>query len=366
MKGDGEGKKALVIGISEYDLLQPLSFCMNDGNEMLTVLKSLGYEIQESHKLIGRVKWDDLRTAVINFFRNRNVKPRDTLLFYYSGHGVLDAYGDHYLAPSELNPFEPDAKGFLFDELTKMIDKSDSQRIVTILDCCYSGAARIGKGGEEDAANAGRKAIDEKTRILERGEGKCILAASQAYQKAFETAQKNHSLFSYYLIEGLKGNEETVDNYGYVTPDSLGRYVYNKIMSLPPEERPIQKPIRKVQQSGDIILAYYPQFLKPRKENSRTIESSIRSADTSIPRDKYNRDKKISAFNEKVIAVESYIKESPNKEIYFGRCATKLNLSINEVKSIISYLHENKYRCTNCSQRFKTASDLNDHNQTHL
>jgi hypothetical protein len=262
-----EVRKALIIAVSHYDHLQPLTFCMNDGNEMFTTLKSLGYEIHDNHKLIGRVKWDELRCAIIDFFRNRNINPKDTLLLYYSGHGVLDAYGDHYLAPSELDPFEPDSKGFLFDELTKMIDKSNSQKIVTVLDCCYSGAARIGKGGEEDAANAGRKAIDEKSQILERGEGKCILAASQAYQKAFETSQKNHSLFSYYLIEGLKGNEETVDNYGYVTPDSLGRYVYNKIMSLPPEERPIQKPIRKVQQSGDIILAYYPQFARTMTEN---------------------------------------------------------------------------------------------------
>jgi hypothetical protein len=267
MEKDDGSKKALIIAVSHYDLLQPLTFCMNDGNEMFTTLKSLGYEIHDNHKLIGRVKWDDLRCAIIDFFRNRNVNPKDTLLLYYSGHGVLDAYGDHNLAPSELDPFEPDSKGFPFDELTKMIDKSNSQRIVTVLDCCYSGAARIGKGGEEDAANAGRKAIDEKSRILERGEGKCILAASQAYQKAFETAQKNHSLFSYYLIEGLKGNEETVDNYGYVTPDSLGRYVYNKIMSLPPEERPIQRPIRKVQQSGDIILAYYPQFARTMTDN---------------------------------------------------------------------------------------------------
>jgi hypothetical protein len=62
MKRDDADKKALVIAVSDYDLLQPLSFCMNDGNEMLTVLKSLDYEIQENHKLIGRVKWDDLRT----------------------------------------------------------------------------------------------------------------------------------------------------------------------------------------------------------------------------------------------------------------------------------------------------------------
>ncbi|SRR5215207_709567 len=279
--------------------------------------------------------------------------------------GLTVAYGDNYLAPSELDPFEPDAKGFFFDELTKMIDKSDSQRIVTILDCCYSGAARIGKGSEEDAANAGRKAIDEKTRILERGEGKCILAASQAYQKAFETAQKNHSLFSYYLIEGLKGNEETVDNYGYVTPDSLGRYVYNKIMSLPPEERPMQKPIRKVQQSGDIVLAYYPQFLKTKHEDAQLKEKS----EALIPRDNFTSqrnkldEKTLGDFSNRVTTLEMYIKG--HKDFNFASCARDLGLSINEVRTIISYIFENKFKCSNCGHRFKTKLALKTHNETH-
>lgn len=227
-----------------------------------------------------------MRNAVIDFFRNGNVKPKDTLLFYYSGHAVLDDFGDHYLAASALNPFEPDKDGFLFDELTRISNKSISQRIVIILDCCNSGAAMIGKGGDEDAANAGRKALEEKSRVLESGEGRCILAASMAYQKAFENAQKNHSLFTYYLLDGLSG--QAVDNDGNITPDSLGKYAYDKIMSLPPKERPMQRPIRKRQQSGEIILASYPQSLKSKEEyryksslnilNERITENIVRDA----------------------------------------------------------------------------------------
>ena len=110
------------------------------------------------------------------------------------------------------------------------------------------------------AANAGRRAIDEKTRILERGEGKCILAASQAYQKAFETVQKENSLFTHYLLEGLSG--QAIDNNGNVTPDSLGKYAYEKIVSLPPEQMPRQRPIRKGEQSGEIILVSYPHLAR--------------------------------------------------------------------------------------------------------
>ena len=96
--------------------------------------------------------------------------------------------------------------------------------------------------------NAGRKAIDEKSRILERGGGRCLLAASQAYQKAFETTQKNHSLFTYYLLEGLKGKaKEAIDEFGFVTAVSLAKHVYNTMMSLPPEKKPEQKPIRKLE-----------------------------------------------------------------------------------------------------------------------
>ena len=36
MEKDDGSKKALIIAVSHYDTLQPLSFCMNDGNEMLT------------------------------------------------------------------------------------------------------------------------------------------------------------------------------------------------------------------------------------------------------------------------------------------------------------------------------------------
>ena len=61
-------------------------------------------------------------------------------------------------------------------------------------------------------------------------------SGSQAYQKAFESRKTGHSLFTYYLLEGLSGNKQAVDNNGCVTPDLLGKFIYDKIMSLPPEQ----------------------------------------------------------------------------------------------------------------------------------
>jgi uncharacterized protein YjbI with pentapeptide repeats len=145
-----------------------------------------------------------------------------------------------------------------------MIQKSISTRIVVILDCCYSGSAKVSKGSEEDAAKIGRTTIDQKSKKLLEGQGRYILSASQATQEAYALTTGEHSIFTYYLLQGLMGNTESIDSEGNVTPQSLGKYIYRAIMSLPLDKRPRQIPITRAEESGNIILASYPE-LKPRK-----------------------------------------------------------------------------------------------------
>ena len=182
----------------------------------------------------------------MDFFTDVNNKAQDTLLFYYSGHGIPDVDGDIYLASSEIDPDAPYRRGFSFNELTKMVQRSVSIRIVTVLDCCYSGGAKLSKGHEEDEQNWGPSAIDNRATVLQQGEGKCLLAASQAAQEAYALKEGDHSIFTYYLLEGLKGTESSADAEGNITPYSLGKYVYRSILNLPANKRPKQKPITKV------------------------------------------------------------------------------------------------------------------------
>jgi tetratricopeptide (TPR) repeat protein len=273
----GTRKKAVVIGVSDYsNNLQPLDFCLKDGEEIHKVLKSIGYEIPESHKLVGQVKYETMKEAVYDFFTDPTVKAEDVLLFYYSGHGVPDVNGDVFLASSETNPDAPFRKGFSFYELTNTIERSNSTRIVTILDCCYSGAAKISKGHEEDAAKLGTVAIDDKSRkLVQQGEGKCLLAASMGFQEAYGLKEKGHSIFTYYLLEGFRGTKSAVDEDGNVTPDTLGKYVFREIVNLPEAKRPKQKPIRKVEAGGDIILAQYPEIVKKEPNPYELIQDAI-------------------------------------------------------------------------------------------
>ena len=268
-------KKALVIGVSDYSNLQSLHFCKNDGETMYKILNSLNYEIFDN--LIGYVKWDIMRDAIFDFFSDPNIKPNDTLIFYYSGHGVPDSNGGIYLSTSEINPDNPRKRGFSFDDLTRLIQECISTKIVVILDSCYSGSAKISKGHEEDIAKIASAAIQRQSNEINTGEGRCILAASQALQEAYILEEKNHSIFTYYLLQGLSGEDkDAVDKDGNITVDTLGKYVYNKIMSLPSDKRPKQKPIRKVEASGDIILAHYSKFISNlNKVDPKMIKSDL-------------------------------------------------------------------------------------------
>jgi hypothetical protein len=140
-----EPKKALIIGVSEYEKLRPLKFCENDGKSLVGILRSepLSYQITS---LVGRIDWDNMRRAIKHFFIGEDVRSKDTLLFYFSGHGLMDKYGHYYLAPSDIDPADPvdtADKGFSFDELENTFKDTPSRRVIAILDCCFSGAARL-------------------------------------------------------------------------------------------------------------------------------------------------------------------------------------------------------------------------------
>jgi uncharacterized caspase-like protein len=92
-----------------------LTFCKNDGQAMVDALYNLPYK----DSLVGYVKWDDIRNAIYDFF-SEETKPQDTLLMYFSGHGVPDVDGDVYLATSETEAFLPSKRGFNFNELLKL------------------------------------------------------------------------------------------------------------------------------------------------------------------------------------------------------------------------------------------------------
>jgi tetratricopeptide (TPR) repeat protein len=299
---------------------------------MYELLKECKFEIPDNRKLIGRVTWDQMHDAIIDFFRDQNIKSKDTLLMYFSGHGIPDGRGDHYLATSEIDPYLPEKRGFRFDDLNGYMDKSISKRIVLLLDCCYSGAASINSKSDADSiAKSGGAAISNTlAKGFKEGQGRYILASSLSDQSSYQMQDQPYSLFTYYLLEGLGGaNGESVDENGNVTPYYLGEYVYKKITDLPPDKRQYQEPIIKTEARGEIILAKIGGYAK---SSNPTMPSPIIPNTTRVISDLIREGNDYFSsgnFDEAIRCYEKVKATSPSESIpYFADAWVKKGIDV--------------------------------------
>ena len=194
------GKRlALVVGISEYgEGLEPLPGSLLDVQAMQDVLQNPdcgAFEVQP----LENCDRATLETTIEQFFRDRAAE--DVLLLYFSGHGDL---GSSRILHPQLHFCARDTykhQGRLVESsalsasfLKRQMEVNRLQKIIVILDCCYSGAiADLLKKGDEDIDFGELKA-----------EGRVILASSSATQVALQ-AKDGLSLYTRYLIEGMAG-----------------------------------------------------------------------------------------------------------------------------------------------------------------
>lgn len=219
-------KKALIIAVGDYlykDQLPDLPGCTKSAYNLLKVLKSRNYDCFD---LIGNVSYCEARERIYDFFNHG--KRNDFLLFYYLGHGLFDD-DENYLSTSDTNADEPDTKGISLNELIKKMNNSESEKVVSVLDCCYGGNIRLFEQ---------TKRLSEQTKILRKarkalngvpdtisGKMKCILSASRLYQEA--THYLKGTLFTMCFINGLMGGHKgsSTDIYGDVTVSTLHRHI---------------------------------------------------------------------------------------------------------------------------------------------
>src|SRR5271169_5870118 len=71
-------------------------------------------------------------------------RPDDLLLLYFSCHGLKDDAGELYFAATSTELLYPDSTAVDAPFVKKLLDRSPSQQIVLLMDCCYSGAFASG------------------------------------------------------------------------------------------------------------------------------------------------------------------------------------------------------------------------------
>jgi WD40 repeat protein len=208
-----------------------------------------GFDVRE---LVNRPT-EVIKQGIEGFFRES--RPKDVLLLYVSGHGVLSPRNRLFLATTSTVLEHLWATAVDEDFLAGVMHESRARSIVLVLDCCHSGA--FAKGLTPKNAPA----VDVAHRF--EGQGQVTLTASTALEYAFEDntdrsrdlgASAPGSLFTRFLVEGLRTGEADINQDGLISIDEAYVYVHRRVT----ERTAHQTPSRSAAGHGDIIVAQNP------------------------------------------------------------------------------------------------------------
>ncbi len=255
------GKKhALLIGASAFrdGRFPRLEKPARDVASLEAVLRDPGVGAFDDVRSCLDAPADQVRREIARLFSGRGHD--DLVLLFFAGHGVKDDFGKLYLVASDTDRDLLSATAIPADFITQEMDQSRSRKQVLLLDCCHSGALAEGVRAADTTAGA-------LEAFTGRGAGKAIITASDAYQFAWEGGETpagfENSLFTHFLVEGLRSGRADVNGDGVVTLDELYQYVHDRVLETTPKQTPQWK---LADASGDIEIARNPAPRAPLPE----------------------------------------------------------------------------------------------------
>jgi hypothetical protein len=252
-----------VVGVSNYrePSIGDLDFAKDDAVAVRAYYRQLGVpneqviELLNEHATLANIK-RMLGTELVKHAAN----PDDTVLIYFAGHGQMEADRSSpdsdgyskYLLPHDANPADLFGSALSMEELSRIVQRLSPERVVLIIDSCFSGAAGGRTPYEPNAPSRGVIITEEfLTRMANSGTGRVILTASGSREVAQESHEKRHGIFTYFLLEGLRGAAD-IDRDGRVDVDEIYKFVSQKVSSA---TRGRQNPMRKSPNlSGTVYL----------------------------------------------------------------------------------------------------------------
>lgn len=197
-------RRALLVGIDDYDNFDSLGGCVNDVSALLPLFArnedaSPNFECAVLQSDVDRVDRDSVLEAVDHLLAAGG----EFAILYFAGHGG-QSDSDVTLVTQDGTERSP---GIPFSEVLASVQQSPVQEVVILLDCCFAGGAgQVPQFGGEAA-------------LLRPGV--TIVAASRPTETSAES-EAGRGLFSTFLEGALEGG--AADVLGAVT--SAGTYSY--------------------------------------------------------------------------------------------------------------------------------------------
>lgn len=212
-------RRALIVGINHYEHGNPLFGCVDDAHAVKAALErhdggSVNFDclLLTGTGSSDRVDRSALKDNIAELFRS----DVEIALFYFSGHGHLEATGGYLLATDSRRGDE----GVSLNEILTIANSSPAKNKVIVLDSCHSGIAG---------------APPENQDIAALSEGLTILTASTREQYA--TEEDGRGVFTTLFVDALGGSAANLT--GDITLGSIYAHIDQSLGAW--EQRPVFK-----------------------------------------------------------------------------------------------------------------------------
>jgi formylglycine-generating enzyme required for sulfatase activity len=262
---DKSKRWALIIGIGQYeskDDINPLRFAVNDA----TAIKEALVDPQtgtflESHVLLltDSVSQRPTRANILDRLAvlEKQIKPEDTLLIFFSGHGYPKGR-EIYLLPQDARLTVLQDTAIPLTMWNERIAQIPAQKKVIILDACHSGGVEKGKGGAGFMSSQFEQLIAPTV-------GQATLSSSKREQTSYEDEESGHGVFTRYLLDTLKG-EGDANGDKVITLKEASEHVEERVRAWGVQKGKVQTPYLESSLTEDVILA----FAKPTESIPQT------------------------------------------------------------------------------------------------
>ena len=220
-----EKRYAVLIGNGDFPQdrtsLPSLRCSINDAKAFDNVLRSPTYGLFDETVVLPNKPSHEILLELEKIFRR--AEKNDLVLIYYSGHGKLNTAGTLHLASFDTKVDYIQSTSVSVVRIRELMDACPSNKMILILDCCYSGRVTGAylKG-----------TVDDHLQQIAGGNGSrgiYLLTASTGVQVAQEKEGDENSLLTKYLLEGIREAKADFNDDGYVTISDLFKYASETI-----------------------------------------------------------------------------------------------------------------------------------------
>ncbi len=212
---------AVVVGVGKYTAMPSLRFTDDDAFRFYSHLKSPEGGALPDDQVEILVDEAATRENILRAMRKSFLKAdeNDVVLLYFSGHGLEGCF-----LPVDYDGFNNKLR---HEEIRQIFKQSKAKHKICIADACHSGT--LDYSGSLTSKGPAPVSLERYYQAFEDSDGGiALLMSSQAEELSLEDHGLRQGVFTYYVLQGMKGAADANNDY-IVTIKELYSYVYVKV-----------------------------------------------------------------------------------------------------------------------------------------